>query len=444
MPRSGTTLIRVLLDAHPDVRCGEETRIIPRLLSLKQQWSKSPTEVQRLIEGGITDDVMDAAMTAFILEVIVRHGKPAPRLCNKDPFTLRAAVYLHKLFPQAKFLLMIRDGRAVVHSIITRKVTITGYDLSDYRQCLKRWNAAMYSMYNQCQQLGPSICMPVYYEQLVLHPKPWLQRILAFLDVPWNDSVLHHEQIINQSGISLSKLERSTDQVIKPINLEAAEQVGRSRFPRMLCATWPKWHPCCPSWATTRWPTLQTTVDPTHSCSITRFRSSARQPNGALESWSWLSIAMLFVVVPLDARLKKTLLLGHPHLRKRNLCVTLKDLNLCDSREHFCLGKRQSRHFCKKKKDEKTLSTQPPSPVTLVQVASGWQLYFMPNGRMYKKSGVLSKQLFSQILPHKLVVFLILDINMSLSFSKLALQTGLSNGSRDEKNAHCVRSFECL
>lgn len=30
MPRSGTTLIRVLLDAHPDVRCGEETRIIPR------------------------------------------------------------------------------------------------------------------------------------------------------------------------------------------------------------------------------------------------------------------------------------------------------------------------------------------------------------------------------------------------------------------------------
>uniref|UniRef100_A0A023G4M9 Protein-tyrosine sulfotransferase n=1 Tax=Amblyomma triste TaxID=251400 RepID=A0A023G4M9_AMBTT len=221
MPRSGTTLVRVLLDAHPDVRCGEETRIIPRLLSLKQQWSKSPTEVQRLIEGGITDEVLDAAMTAFILEVIVRHGKPAPRLCNKDPFTLRAAVYLHKLFPHAKFLLMIRDGRAVVHSIITRKVTITGYDLTDYRQCLKRWNAAMYSMYTQCQQLGPSVCMPVYYEQLVLHPKPWLQRILAFLEVPWNDSVLHHEQVINQSGISLSKLERSTDQVIKPINLEA-------------------------------------------------------------------------------------------------------------------------------------------------------------------------------------------------------------------------------
>jgi len=26
VPRSGTTLMRVLLDAHPDIRCGEETR----------------------------------------------------------------------------------------------------------------------------------------------------------------------------------------------------------------------------------------------------------------------------------------------------------------------------------------------------------------------------------------------------------------------------------
>lgn len=221
MPRSGTTLVRVLLDSHPDIRCGEETRVIPRLLSLKQQWVKNPTEMHRLVEGGITDEVLDAAMSAFILEIIVRHGKPAPRLCNKDPFTLRAATYLHRLFPHAKFILMVRDGRAVVHSIITRKVTITGYDLSDYRQCLKRWNAAMSSMHSQCQQLGPQVCLPVYYEQLVLHPKTWMQRILAFLELPWNDSVLHHDKVISQSGISLSKLERSTDQVIKPINIEA-------------------------------------------------------------------------------------------------------------------------------------------------------------------------------------------------------------------------------
>lgn len=123
MPRSGTTLLRVLLDAHPDIRCGEETRVIPRLLGIRQQWMKAAFESRRLREAGITPQVLDAAVSAFILEIVAKHGPPAPRLCNKDPFTLRSAVYLRQLFPNAKFIFMIRDGRAVVHSIITRKVS---------------------------------------------------------------------------------------------------------------------------------------------------------------------------------------------------------------------------------------------------------------------------------------------------------------------------------
>lgn len=55
----------------------------------------------------------------------MKHGEPAPRLCNKDPFTLKYGVFLLKLFPKAKFIFMVRDGRAVVHSLITRKVANT-------------------------------------------------------------------------------------------------------------------------------------------------------------------------------------------------------------------------------------------------------------------------------------------------------------------------------
>ena len=32
VPRSGTTLMRAMLDAHQDVRCGEETRVVPRFV----------------------------------------------------------------------------------------------------------------------------------------------------------------------------------------------------------------------------------------------------------------------------------------------------------------------------------------------------------------------------------------------------------------------------
>lgn len=37
VPRSGTTLMRAMLDAHPEVRCGEETRVVPRILQVSLQ-----------------------------------------------------------------------------------------------------------------------------------------------------------------------------------------------------------------------------------------------------------------------------------------------------------------------------------------------------------------------------------------------------------------------
>jgi len=168
VPRSGTTLMRAMLDAHPDVRCGEETRVIPRLLSMRTQWEKSQRESKRLQEAGLTAEILNSAISAFILEVIVRHGEPAPRLCNKDPFTLKSTKLLSQLFPNAKYLLMIRDGRASVHSMITRKVTISGFDLSNFRQCMTKWNAAIETMYNQCLEVGENKCLPVFYEKLVL------------------------------------------------------------------------------------------------------------------------------------------------------------------------------------------------------------------------------------------------------------------------------------
>lgn len=69
--------------------------------------------------------------------------------------------------------------------------------------------------------------MPVYYEQLVLHPEKTTKDIFKFLNITWNEAVLHHEKYIGDE-ISLSKVERSSDQVIKPVNLEAlANWVGK-------------------------------------------------------------------------------------------------------------------------------------------------------------------------------------------------------------------------
>ena len=56
-PRSGTTLMRAILDSHPLVRCGEESRIIPRIVSMRDNWSKNEKEKERLLQGGIDKQV---------------------------------------------------------------------------------------------------------------------------------------------------------------------------------------------------------------------------------------------------------------------------------------------------------------------------------------------------------------------------------------------------
>lgn len=66
--------------------------------------------------------VLSLIASTCVFQVIVGHGEPAPRLCNKDPFALKSLTYLSRIFPKAKFVLMLRDGRATVHSMISRKV----------------------------------------------------------------------------------------------------------------------------------------------------------------------------------------------------------------------------------------------------------------------------------------------------------------------------------
>ncbi len=53
-------------------------------------------------------------------------------------------------------------------------------------------------MWRQCRSVGDSRCLAVHYEQLVLHPEEELRRVLSFLDLPWNKSVLHHDQFVGQ------------------------------------------------------------------------------------------------------------------------------------------------------------------------------------------------------------------------------------------------------
>ena len=207
-PRSGTTLMRAMLDAHPDIRCGQETRVIPKiLLNIPKMLNMfSTVENNRREEAGVTQDLLDSAIAALIAEIIAKHGDPAPRLCNKDPLTFRNLSYLARLFPKSKFIFMIRDGRAVLNSIMDRKIGIRGMYNPKHSMnygpevLLRAWNEAVSEMNRQCEELGQARCLRIPYEHLVLFPTESMKIVLEFVDVPWNNVVLHHQTEIGKPG----------------------------------------------------------------------------------------------------------------------------------------------------------------------------------------------------------------------------------------------------
>lgn len=229
VPRSGTTLMRVMLDAHPDIRCGEETRVIPRILSMRNRWEKSGKEHDRLVAAGISELTLDVATRAFVSQIILNHGQPAKYLCNKDPLVLNYMSDVLRLYPKAKFVLMVRDGRAVAYSIVSRNVTISGVDTRNIVSTALFWNKIVNKMLSECRMVGSKQCMPVFYEKLVASPQEWMTKVLNFLDIPWHDNVLHHHELINKE-FSLSKLEPSSNQVKEPVHTNSVEK-WRSHIP---------------------------------------------------------------------------------------------------------------------------------------------------------------------------------------------------------------------
>jgi hypothetical protein len=226
--RSGTTLLRVMLDAHPGVYCGPELKVLPQIAQLyqgltthyagvMQSFDNSPADVQllfrELIEGLLANSLR-------------RAGKP--RWAEKTPHNITVMLPLGAIFPDARFLHLIRDGRDVVCSLVTMDWMKAGTDKKvDYVQNIgsaaRYWRNIVQAARQQAAH--PSLAgrvLEVRYEALVADPEGTLRQVLQFVDEPWDAAVLSYHQKSREH----EPTESSTQQANRPIYDKA---VGRWR-----------------------------------------------------------------------------------------------------------------------------------------------------------------------------------------------------------------------
>jgi protein-tyrosine sulfotransferase len=198
--RSGSTLLRFIMDTHPEVCCPGQLYLGPLCHSLYTsayysvaQLGKDLTESEK--EGVAIDEVR---RTVSNLLARYAQGKGKNRWCEKTTLNIEYLPILSKIFPKAKFICLYRNCLDVIHSCI--KTSPWGFmdELAPYvRNNPDNFVGAMAESWLEknrklfaFEQLHQDQSFRLTYESLVAEPNSQLTLLFRFLNLEWDEQLL--------------------------------------------------------------------------------------------------------------------------------------------------------------------------------------------------------------------------------------------------------------
>ncbi len=196
--RSGTTLLRAVLDSHSRIACGPELKIGAAIL----QQCQALKAMQALIAHDaqvVSSEEADALYQQLFLGLLEPYRKASgkPRVAEKTPNNVLNFSGLHALFPESPLIHIIRDGRDVVASLMGQEWVspATGKRMSiteDAVAACRYWTKAV----RKGREAGARIAksgghyIEIHYERLVRSPEPALSALFSLIGEAWEPQVL--------------------------------------------------------------------------------------------------------------------------------------------------------------------------------------------------------------------------------------------------------------
>jgi hypothetical protein len=222
--RSGTTLLRRMISAHPHITMTTQSRFIPiffkertgltpegfvtpELIPKLLEYHRFPKifskvkvgreELERLINS---DEPL--SYSAFVTAVFDLYGKAKGKrlVGDKTPTYVRHIPTLHALWPQAKFVHIIRDGRDVslsatnwsgAYKLARRYSTWTEDPITT---AAVWWERLVRLGREDGGSLAPKLYHEVRYEALVSEPAKECKRLCSFLNLPYDEGMLRFHE----------------------------------------------------------------------------------------------------------------------------------------------------------------------------------------------------------------------------------------------------------
>ena len=197
--RSGTTLLHSLLCAHSRVVGGPELMFGGRIAELHRHMAWTLTRgagpYSSRLRSLVDRAELDEAFRQLYRSLLARRQKQCPDarfVSEQTPSNILSARALLSLFPDSRFVHLVRDGRAVVasHRAVRSRLRSAGGASSPELRSLRlrrvcaRWNAAMEAHWRlQTEPELASRCCSVRFEDLVADPGAILAQLMGFLEL---------------------------------------------------------------------------------------------------------------------------------------------------------------------------------------------------------------------------------------------------------------------
>jgi hypothetical protein len=215
-PRSGTTLLRTMLNTHPDIAIPRETRFLPYVWENRKRFGDLSVQANRrrlakviFMAQWTRADRLDTPVDAAVDRLIAgpptlgsllgtcfemyadAHGKK--RWGDKRPMYARYLDAIFAMFPDAQFINVVRDPRASVASM--RKL---GWFDKQVAPGLDLWDRSLRAVEPWRSRLCPDQYVDVRYEDLVSRPEEALASVAEFLGIAADDVAVmltYHENV---------------------------------------------------------------------------------------------------------------------------------------------------------------------------------------------------------------------------------------------------------
>ncbi len=214
--RSGTTLLRVMLDRHSQLAVPDESYFVPQLadrhlrrvdpdefvddlrrLNTVADWEVSLDRVRARLHDGMP---IGAAIGTVFAVYAEERGKP--RWGDKTPMYMQNLRLLERLFPDALFVHLIRDGRDAATSFLAMPrgiVTETWMHPGTPADFACQWRAEVAAARRLGRRVGRRY-LEVRYEDLVAEAESALRRVCEFAELEYEPGLTDYAGNVDVSA----------------------------------------------------------------------------------------------------------------------------------------------------------------------------------------------------------------------------------------------------